>query len=108
MKVVQITEDYSVSPQIAVEDVAEIARLGFRTLMCNRPDAEDPGQPDFARIAAAAEAHGLVVSHVPVQSGGITPQDVDAFRAAMAELPRPVFAYCRSGTRSQNLWRLAE
>lgn len=108
MNVTRIADDYGVSPQIAVGDVAEIARLGFRAIMCNRPDGEDPGQPAFATIAEAAKAHGLVVAHVPVMSGGITPADVEAFRDAMADLPRPVLSYCRSGTRSQNIWRLAE
>jgi sulfide:quinone oxidoreductase len=42
-----------------------------------------------------------------VVSGNIRPGDVEDFRAAIDALPAPVLAYCRSGTRSQNLWRLA-
>ncbi len=107
MNIVPITPDYSVAPQIAPEDVAEIAALGFRSIMCNRPDGEEPGQPTFATIDAAARAHDLVTAHVPVISGHIGPDDVAEFRAAMAELPRPTLAYCRSGARCQHLWRLA-
>lgn len=107
MNVTRITPDYSVAPQIAAADVAEIAALGFRSIMCNRPDAEDPGQPDFAQIEAAARAQGLVTIHVPVFSGAIYEADVEAFRAAMDELPRPVLAYCRSGTRCRTLWNLS-
>lgn len=107
MQATPITADYTVSAQIRPEDVAEIASLGFRSIMCNRPDGEEPGQPAFETIAAEARAQGLVALHVPVVSGGISPENVDAFRAAMADLPRPVFAYCRSGARCQNLWRLA-
>lgn len=106
MNVTRITPDYSVASQITAADVIEIAALGFRSIMCNRPDAEDPGQPDFAEIDAAARTQGLVTTHVPVVSGVIYADDVEVFRAAMAELPRPVLAYCRSGTRCQNLWRL--
>lgn len=108
MNAQRITEDFAVSPQILPEDAAGIAALGFRTLMCNRPDGEEPGQPAFAEIAAAAEAQGLAVVHVPVVSGAITEEDVAAFRAAIAEAPGPVFAYCRSGTRCRNLWSLAQ
>ena len=40
-------------------------------------------------------------------SGGIVAEDVDDFRKAMADLPAPVLAYCRSGARCRNLWVLA-
>lgn len=107
MNIRQITDDFSVSPQIAPEEVAEIKALGFRSILCNRPDGEEWGQPAFAEIASAAATAGLPAVHVPVVSGQITEADVDAFRAAVAELPAPVFAYCRSGARCQNLWQLA-
>jgi sulfide:quinone oxidoreductase len=103
----QITDAYSVSPQIAPDEVAEIKALGYGSIMCNRPDGEEWGQPAFAEIAAAAAAAGLPAVHVPVVSGRITEADVEAFRVAIAELPGPVFAYCRSGARCQNLWQLA-
>ena len=45
---------------------------------------------------------------MPVISGQITPEDVEEFRAALADLPQPVFAYCRSGTRCQILWQLTQ
>ena len=32
--------------------------------------------------------------------------DVDAFGKLLAELPKPVLAYCRSGTRCATLWCL--
>lgn len=107
MKITQITPDFAVSPQIRPEDVPEIAAAGFRSILCNRPDHEDAGQPEFAAVEAAARAAGLEVLHVPVVSGAITPQNVEDFRAAVAELPAPVFAYCRSGGRCGNLWQLS-
>lgn len=107
MKLTQITPDYSVAPQIGVEDVAAIAANGFKSIMCNRPDGESPDQTEFAEIAAEAEARGLTVAFVPVVSGSIFEEDVADFRAAMADLPKPVLAYCRSGARCQNLWMLA-
>ncbi|WP_375193948.1 beta-lactamase hydrolase domain-containing protein, partial [Marinobacter sp.] len=41
MDIRKIDDSISVAPQIAIEDVAEIARLGFRTLVANRPDHEE-------------------------------------------------------------------
>ena len=105
--VTQITADYSVAPQIARQDVAEIAARGFRSIMCNRPDGESPEQADVAEIRAEAARLGLGFASVPVVSGQITGENVDDFRDALAQLPAPVLAYCRSGARCRNLWMLA-
>jgi uncharacterized protein (TIGR01244 family) len=107
MRIVEITPDYSVSPQIAVADVATIKGLGFRSIMCNRPDGEEPDQPEVAEVRAEAERLGLAFAWVPVISGGITEGNVADFSAALGDLPVPVLAYCRSGGRCQNLWMLA-
>lgn len=100
----QITEDYSVSPQISVDDVKLIKEAGFKSVICNRPDSEDPGQPGHDEIQKAAEAAGLTFRWVPVISGQMTAQNVEDQAAALEDLPAPVFAYCRSGTRCTNLY----
>lgn len=107
MQVRKLTDAYAVAPQILAADIAAIAADGFRSIMCNRPDGEQPGQTPYAEIAAAAMAQGLAVRHVPVVSGAISPDDVAAFKRAIAELPAPVFAYCRSGARCTNLWQMS-
>ena len=100
----QITEDYAVAPQISVADVALIKEAGFKSVICNRPDNEDPGQPSHVEIQKAVDAAGLAFRWIPVISGGMTPDDVAAQAAALDDLPAPVFAYCRSGTRCTNLF----
>lgn len=107
MAITPLSPDYSVSPQITPDDVPGIAALGFRSIICNRPDGEEVDQPDEALIRAAAEAEGLVFSYVPVISGEISDRNVEDFKKAVAELPTPVLAYCRSGGRCQNLWMLS-
>ena len=107
MKITKVSPDYSVSPQISVDDVARIAALGFRSIICNRPDGEDPDQTDVDLIRAQAEASGLAFAFNPALSGNIQPQNVDDQRDALAALPGPVLAYCRSGTRCRNLWLLS-
>ena len=47
MHITQISQDFSVSPQITAADVAEIANAGFKSIICNRPDFEEPTQPVF-------------------------------------------------------------
>lgn len=104
----KISDQISVSPQITPDDVAEIARLGFRSILCNRPDGEGPDQPTFDEVEDAAEKAGLTCQYMPVISGKVTDEDADAFGKALMELPGPVFAYCRTGTRSATLWSLAQ
>jgi uncharacterized protein (TIGR01244 family) len=98
-----VDDDYVVAPQIKVEEVKAIADAGFKALVCTRPDHEDPGQADFAAIAAEAARHGLPAVQIPM-SGQAKPEDIAAFRKAMDELARPIFSYCRSGNRANILY----
>jgi sulfide:quinone oxidoreductase len=108
VEIKRVTADFSVAGQIVPSDVADIAALGFRSIVCNRPDNEQSGQPAFRAVAEAAKAAGLETALVPFVSGGMTSADVDAFQAAMAKLPAPVLAYCRSGARSLNIYTAAK
>lgn len=102
-----LTPDFAVAGQITPEQIAEIKAAGYRSVICNRPDGEQPGQPSAASVRAAAEAVGLAFRHIPV-SGGIFPPDaVAATAAALEELEGPIFAYCRSGARSTTLYTMA-
>jgi uncharacterized protein (TIGR01244 family) len=103
----RIDDRISVAPQIAPEDVAEIAAAGFMAIVNNRPDGEDAGQPEGEAIRRAAEAAGLSYTEIPVTPGGFSANQVEAMAAVLAAAPGPVLAYCRSGTRSCNLWALA-
>lgn len=103
-----VTPEFAVTGQISASDITTIADQGFRSLICNRPDQESADQPDFATISAAAKAAGLETAYVPVVSGRMTPADVEAFRVALGKLPAPTLAYCRSGTRSLNIFMAAK
>lgn len=96
----------SVSAQIQAEDVAEIAALGFKAIINNRPDKESDDQPPSAALAAEAARHAIVYRELPVVAGKLCESDVKAFAGAMAELRGPVLAFCRTGTRSATLWAL--
>ncbi len=108
MELKEISSKITVSPQVTKKDVAEIKAKGFRAIICNRPDGEGADQPSFEEIDAAAKLAGIEARYLPVQSGMVTDEDVAAFRDALEELPRPLLAYCRSGTRSATLWSLSE
>jgi uncharacterized protein (TIGR01244 family) len=103
----QIDDSISVAPQITPADVAEIARAGFVAIVNNRPDDEEGGQPEGDAIRAAAEAAGLAYTAIPITHAGFSGNQVEAMVVALQAADGPVLAYCRSGTRSCNLWALA-
>ena len=107
MDVKRIDDRLGVSPQITAADVAALAADGFRAIVCNRPDGEGADQPSFEEIATAAKAAGLEARYIPVTSGMVRDEDAAAFGDALATLPGPVLAYCRTGTRSATLWSLS-
>ncbi len=102
----QISDNYSVAGQIFPDDVAAIKAAGFKSLICNRPDDEQPGQPSSESVKAAAQASGLDFRYIPVVSGQITSENIADQAVALEEMQAPVFAYCRSGARCTNLYAL--
>jgi len=108
MEVKQLTDGLSVSAQICAGDVPAIRALGFRSIVCNRPDGEGSDQPTHEEIEAAARVAGLETRYLPVASGMVQDADAAAFATALRDLPGPVLAYCRSGMRSATLWSLSE
>lgn len=104
----KIDDDVSVSGQITPEQVADIKSAGYKSIICNRPDGEDAGQPDFALIEAAANDLGIAIRFIPVEKTGMTPENVENTRTALDDLQRPIYAYCRSGARSTNLYGMAK
>lgn len=107
MEIRRITDSFSVSPQIAPEDMIALRERGFTMVINNRPDDEEPGQPTSEQIEAAARAAGLAYRAIPV-AGGFSKAQVAAMAEAIGGADGQVFAFCRSGTRSTLLWSLAQ
>ena len=103
-----ISPTLAVSPQILPHEVETLAQSGFKSIICNRPDGEAVDQPSFAEIEAAAQAAGMQAAYLPIVSGKVDDADAQAFGALLDRLPKPILAYCRSGTRSATLWSLSE
>tara|TARA_R110002126_G_scaffold70082_3_gene176652 strand:+ start:1881 stop:3554 length:1674 start_codon:yes stop_codon:yes gene_type:complete len=108
MDIKSLTAELSVSKQILPEDMQAIKNAGFRAIICNRPDGEGADQPTFEEISKAAQTAGLEAAYLPIVSGKVTDEDAVAFDKTLAQLPGPVLAYCRTGTRSATLWSLGQ
>lgn len=108
MDIKTLTPGLSVGGQITFADVQQVRDAGYRAIICNRPDGEAADQPTFDEIAKVARKAGLEAIYLPIVSGKVSDADAQAFDAALTRLPGPVFAYCRSGTRSATLWSLGQ
>ena len=104
----RLTDRVSASPQITPEDVREAAAKGFATIVNNRPDGEEPGQPEGVEIEAAAREAGLAYHAIPISGGQFGEEQVRAMQEALSSSKGPVLAFCRSGTRSTLLWSMAQ
>jgi sulfide:quinone oxidoreductase len=106
MQLQQVNESFSVSAQLALQDVQVLAEKGVKSVICNRPDGEAADQINVTEFETAAAAAGLEMVYLPVLPGHFDSENVDAFLSAMERLPAPIHAYCRTGTRSITLWAL--
>lgn len=108
MSVIRISEKLSVSPQPSADDIGSLRGQGFATLINNRPDAEDAAQPGTDVESQETQHCGLAYAYIPVTLGTITEADVRAFQKAVDASEGPVFAHCKSGTRSLTLHLIGE
>ncbi len=102
-----LTDSFAVAPQLQPADMAALAANGITTVICNRPDAENPPERQAAAMQAAAEAAGLDFVFNPITSGAMTLQNVEEQAEAIAGSDGPAVGYCASGTRSAVAWALA-
>lgn len=105
MSIYQLSDTVAVAPQIRTDDLATLKEEGFTTVVCNRPDGEDFGQPTADEIGKACAALDMAFYFIPVDRSGLTRDMVESFRGAVAESDGKVLAYCRSGQRSSVLWQ---
>jgi len=83
--------------------VAEVKKLGYKTII-NLRQANEAGAEVDAE-AAAAKTEGVKYFHLPVNGASPDPAIVDQFLSAVGDpANQPVFVHCASGNRAAALW----
>jgi sulfide:quinone oxidoreductase len=103
MNTKHLTHDLSVASQLAPDDVSVAAAMGFKSILCNRPDGEDLSQNLFEEIRTAAKRLDIQTAYLPIKVSGPTQDNKAEVVKLMATLPKPVLAYCKTGERSEAL-----
>lgn len=103
----RLNNDFATAAQIEAADVALVAAGGYRMVVNNRPDGEVGVSQGSVTIGAAARRQGLEYIYLPVSNDDLfNTANLDAFEWVLARAKGPVFAHCRSGTRTSILWAL--
>ena len=108
MSIRQIDSNFHVIGQIAPAQMQDVAKLGYKTVICMRPDKEGFNQPAFSDMAAAAKDAGVEVHYIPVVPGAITPAQVAELKKVLSEKSGPVLAYCASGNRCASAYEMTK
>ncbi len=103
-----MSQQVSFAGQLFPEHMAEVASRGFRSVINNRPDGEEPNQPLQTDIATKAQQAGLAYHYLPVVGGQLTREQVEQFAEIFNQAEKPVFMFCRSGNRSNVLFQSAK
>ena len=103
-----LSPSLSVSDALTTEDVSALADKGIKTIICNRPDNEEPQQCSFHVLSVQATKYGIETFHLPVVGGQITHLQVKKMNELLLNCTSPILAYCRSGNRSTTLWALGK
>lgn len=100
----QFSDEISIAAQLRAEHVKSAANLGFKAIICNRPDEEEgEHQTPHQEIAQACKRLGLEFIYFPVSPTDHTEQQARGIRDSVNQSPKPVLIYCRSGRRSKAL-----
>lgn len=96
----KIDDQVTVGPQPSEQDIYDLGGQGFKTVVNFRTEGEEkqPISPDAE--GEKVKAAGMEYLHIPVSMDSMGPELVDQFREKYPDLPKPVFAHCKSGKRA--------
>ena len=106
-KMKKINEELYVGSQISEGDVQLLKEHGIKTIVCNRPDNEGQGQTNIDAIRNEANNHGLSVEYIPFAPLRLAMKDIKNFADLLKSHKKPIFAYCLSGLRSEQIAQLS-
>lgn len=101
------TNDITLSGQLTADDIKALAAQGIKSVVNNRPDFEEAGQPTSDEIAQACAEHGIAYAHIPFAGGQMTMTHLTDFADFFNSNELPLHLFCRTGNRSNGLLQLA-
>jgi sulfide:quinone oxidoreductase len=100
MKPIVVSDILAVGEVPSPEEIAILAKAGFRSIIDNQPDGEVERLPGSSVIAIEAAKCGLGYAYAPISSRTPPPDELLEFARALERLPAPIYGFCYSGARS--------
>ncbi|MHC2068436.1 protein tyrosine phosphatase family protein [Bremerella sp. T1] len=97
---ISINDNVTVSGQPTADELKQLPQKGFQSVINFRTNGEEDQPISPFEEGQIAQECGLKYHHIPVSMKSMTPEVVDAFREAYQQMPKPVFAHCKSGKRA--------
>lgn len=96
----KVNSDVTVGPQPTENEIQKLGNQGFKSVVNFRTDGEDQQPLSPEAEGEVVDAAGMQYLNIPVSMQSMGSELVDRFREKYAELPKPVFAHCKSGKRA--------
>lgn len=100
MQSMKINDQVSVGAQPTEAELRKFAQQGFLSVVNFRTEGEEDQPLSPQAEGEKVSAAGMDYLHTPVSLEAMGPERVDQFREKLTELPKPVFAHCKSGQRA--------
>lgn len=96
----QINDQVTVGPQPSEADIQQLADEQFHSVVNFRTDSEEEQPLSPKEEGEKVRAAGMEYLNIPVSEEAMSADVVDRFRQQFGELPKPVYAHCKSGKRA--------
>ena len=108
MKIQQLSTQVYIADQLYVSDINILLKLGINSVINNRPDNEEVGQPLSDNLSQFLETSGIDYEYLPIVPGIYTQAKIDKFTKLYGAMKKPLLIFCRTGNRAVNLWALSQ
>ncbi len=98
--VMKISDQVTVGAQPTEDQIQQLGKQGYKSVVNFRTEGEEDQPLSPKAEGEKVRAAGLTYLHVPVSMKSMGSEQVDQFREKYADLPKPVFAHCKSGKRA--------
>lgn len=99
-KAMKINDQVTVGAQPSEDQLQQLGKQGFKSVVNFRTEGEEDQPLSPQAEGGKVQAAGMEYLHIPVSMKAMGPELVDQFREEFADLPKPVFAHCKSGKRA--------
>jgi uncharacterized protein (TIGR01244 family) len=97
---IQINDQVAVGPQPSEDEIQQLADEQFRAVVNFRTDSEEEQPLSPKAEGEKVRAAGMEYLNIPVAEESLGPDVVDRFRREYGNLPKPVYAHCKTGKRA--------